>query len=67
MHGILATLKVGRGSQLTPVASPITLVPMRSGDAPAFGQIAPGHGAFAGYRALLQRTTEEQFALLLGG
>ncbi len=67
MHGILATLKVGRGSQLTPVAAPIALVPMRGGDAPAFGQIAPGHAAFAGYRSLLQRTTEEQFALLLGG
>lgn len=67
MHGILATLKVGRGSQLTPVASPIAFVPMRGAETPAFGQIAPGHAAYAGYRALLQRTTEEQFALLLGG
>jgi transcriptional regulator with XRE-family HTH domain len=67
MHGILATLKVGRGSQLTPVAAPIVLVPIRSGAmTPAFGQIAPGHAAFAGYKALLARTTAEDFAVLMG-
>ncbi len=31
MHGILATLRVGRGSQLTPVAAPIAFVPLREG------------------------------------
>lgn len=66
MHGILATLKVGRGSQLTPIASPIALVPMRSAAEPAFGQIAPGHAAYTSYRSLLQRTIDDQFALLLG-
>jgi len=67
MHGILATLKVGRGSQLTPVASPIVFVPIRTGGAaPAFGQIAPGHTAFAGYKALLVRTTADDFAVLMG-
>jgi transcriptional regulator with XRE-family HTH domain len=67
MHGILATLKVGRGSQLTPVAAPIVFVPIRPGAvAPVFGQIAPGHGAFAGYKALLARTTAEDFAVLMG-
>lgn len=68
MHGILATLKVGRGSHLTPVASPIVFVPMRPGEAMrAFGQIAPGHTAFDGYQALLRRTTSEDFAVLIGG
>jgi transcriptional regulator with XRE-family HTH domain len=67
MHGILATLKVGKGSQLMPVAAPIAFLPMRPGDAPAFGQIAPGHAAYEGYRALLRRTTDDQFALLIGG
>ncbi|MEZ5816478.1 MAG: helix-turn-helix transcriptional regulator [Hyphomicrobiaceae bacterium] len=67
MHGILATLRVGRGSQLTPVASPIAFVPIPDGKPlPAFGQIAPGHNAFEGYRALLRRTTAEDFAVLLG-
>jgi transcriptional regulator with XRE-family HTH domain len=67
MHGILATLKVGRGSQLTPVAAPIVFVPIRTGGvAPVFGQIAPGHTAFSGYKALLARTTAEDFAVLMG-
>ncbi len=68
MHGILATLKVGRGSQLTPVAAPIAFVPIRAGGvAPAFGQIAPGHPAFDGYKALLARTTAEDFAVMMVG
>lgn len=68
MHGILATLRAGRGSQLTPVAAPIALVPIRAaaGAAPAFGQIAPGHPSFASYRELLKRTTDDEFAVLMG-
>jgi transcriptional regulator with XRE-family HTH domain len=66
MHGVLSTLKVGRGSQLTPVAAPIALVPMRDGARPpVFGQIAPGHQAYDGYRALLRRTTDEGFVEML--
>ena len=66
MHGILATLKVGRGSQLTPVAAPIAMVPLRDGaPPPAFGQIAPGHAAFEGYRTLLGRTTADEFAVIM--
>lgn len=67
MHGILSTLRVGRGSQLTPVAAPIALVPVRNGlPAPAFGQIAPGHPLFANYRDLLKRTTDDEYAVLMG-
>ncbi|MEZ5857234.1 MAG: helix-turn-helix transcriptional regulator [Hyphomicrobiaceae bacterium] len=68
MHGVLTTLKVGRGSALTPVAAPIALVPMRAGaPAPAFGQIMPGHADYESYRAVLRRTTGEGFAELLVG
>ncbi|MGE0698815.1 MAG: multiprotein-bridging factor 1 family protein [Hyphomicrobiaceae bacterium] len=68
MHGILATLKVGRGSQLIPVAAPIVLVPIRAGALPpAFGQIAPGHAAFEAYRAMLKRTTSDEFAAVIDG
>ena len=68
MHGVLTTLKVGRGSALTPVASPIALVPLRDGALlPKFGQIVPGDGAFDGYRSLLKRTTGEGFAELFTG
>ena len=68
MHGILSTLRVGRGSQLTPVAAPIAFVPIRPGGAaPAFGAIARGHPAFEGYQSLIRRTTADEFAVLMQG
>jgi len=67
MHGILATLKVGRGSQLTPVAAPIAFVPMpEKRPPPTFGQIAPGHAAFDSYKELLRRTTADDFVVIMG-
>ncbi|MFV0295023.1 MAG: helix-turn-helix domain-containing protein [Hyphomicrobiaceae bacterium] len=65
MHGVLTTLKVGRGSALTPVAAPIALVPMREGAPQKFGQVAAGESAFATYDAILKRTTLEGFAELI--
>ena len=65
MHGILTTLMAGRGAHLTPISTPIVLVPLANLKAASFGQIGPGHAAFADYRARLKRTTEEQFALFL--
>jgi len=67
LHGILTTLQVGRGAQLTPVATPIVLVPLKSIAAPAFGRIKPGHPCYAPYRFHLKRTVEEPFALFLTG
>ena len=67
MHGILATLQVGRGAQLTPVATPIVLVPFRAVTKPAFGLIKPGHDCYAAYRGFLKRTVEEPFALFMTG
>jgi transcriptional regulator with XRE-family HTH domain len=65
MHGLLTTLQAGRGAQLIPVSTPIALVPLKRLQHAHFGQIVPGHAAYAGYRALLKRTVEEPFALLL--
>jgi transcriptional regulator with XRE-family HTH domain len=65
MHGILTTLQAGRGAQLIPVSTPIALVPLKRLERAHFGHIAPGHAAHAQYRALLRRTVEEPFALLL--
>jgi hypothetical protein len=65
MHGILTTLQVGRGAHLIPVATPIALVPLRRLAHVHFGRIHAGHGAHAQYRALLKRTLDEPFALLL--
>lgn len=65
MHGVLASLIAGRGAQLTPVATPIVLVPAARFKEPAFGRVSPGdamHGAYAEY---LRRTVEEPFALFI--
>jgi hypothetical protein len=67
LHGVLATLQVGRGSQLTPVATPIVLVPLKTLATPAFGLIKSGHHCHAAYRAFLKRTVDEPFALFMTG
>jgi transcriptional regulator with XRE-family HTH domain len=67
LHGILATLQVGRGSQLTPTATPIVLVPAKSVALPGFGLIKPGHECYAAYRGFLKRTVDEPFALFMTG
>lgn len=65
MHGVLTTLQAGRGAQLTPVATPLSLIPISGNGKPAFGRIAKGHPAYPEYSAHLRRTVEEPFALLL--
>lgn len=65
LHGILTTLQVGRGAQLTPVATPIVLAPFKTILSAEFGRIKQGHACYASYRGLLRRTVEEPFALLL--
>lgn len=65
MHGLLTTLQAGRGAHLSPVATPIVLVPLRKVTNPAFGRIAPGEARHAGYAQLLARTLDTGFATLL--
>lgn len=67
LHGILTTLQVGRGAHLTPVATPIVLVPMQTLTEPEFGRIKTGTPCYAPYRRLLKRTVDEPFALFLTG
>ena len=63
MHGILTTLLAGRGSQLTPIAAPIALIPMRAIKDPAFGRVIPKDAHYAAYRQYIQRTIDEPFAV----
>ncbi len=65
MHGLLATLISGRGSQLTPVAAPIALLPLDAASKVVFGRISQGQPDYARYRTLLRRTLDESFAVLL--
>jgi transcriptional regulator with XRE-family HTH domain len=67
MHGILTTLFSGRGAQLTPVAAPIALMPIEASSKHSFGRISQGQPDFARYRALLHRTLDDGFAMLMPG
>jgi transcriptional regulator with XRE-family HTH domain len=64
LYGLLATLKSGPGSNLTPAATPIALIPI-TGCTPTFGKVREGQSAFAGYRAHLDRATGQGFVSLL--
>ncbi|GEO98077.1 helix-turn-helix domain-containing protein [Methylobacterium haplocladii] len=65
MYGILTTLHSGRGSQLTPAACPLVLIPERSelaaGD--TYGRITAGHPAYAVCREALGRVSDDGYAL----
>jgi transcriptional regulator with XRE-family HTH domain len=67
MYGILTTLQVGRGAQLTPVAAPIALIPLRGLKDVLFGRVGPDNACYPLYRKYLKRTVDEPFALFLPG
>jgi transcriptional regulator with XRE-family HTH domain len=67
MYGILATLQVGRGAQLTPVAAPIAFIPMKDLKEVHFGRLGPSDSCYATYQSHLKRTVEEPFAIFLRG
>lgn len=64
LYGILTTLQVGKGSQLVPVACPVALMRYEGVTDPAIGLVAPGAPAHAGYRALLEAATEQDYVRL---
>ena len=61
MYGLLATLQVGSGSQLVPVACPIALVPLTQLPDAQFGLMAPGDAHEANYRAILDAALANDF------
>ena len=65
LYGVLATLQVGRGSALMPVAMPLALLPFRDSSTASFGRVSPGGRCFESYRAHLDRVTEADYARLL--
>jgi transcriptional regulator with XRE-family HTH domain len=67
MYGILTTLLAGRGSLLTPIASPIAFVPLQSIAKPTFGRVPPADPNHAIYGKHLKRTIEEPFAMFVPG
>jgi transcriptional regulator with XRE-family HTH domain len=67
MFGILTTLLAGRGSLLTPIATPIAYVPLKMIPNPALGRLSPEDPNYAVYRTYLRRTIDEPFAMFLPG
>jgi transcriptional regulator with XRE-family HTH domain len=68
MYGLLTTLQSGRGTQLTPVSTPIVLVPVKTFGADVqFGKIERGSEFHPRYNALIKRAMEEPFVLLMPG
>ncbi len=66
MYGLLTTLQSGRATQLTPVSTPVVLIPVKSfGEEPAFGKIEKSNRLFPRYKKLLARATEEPFVLMV--
>lgn len=61
LSGILLTLAAGEGAQLIPAAVPISLTPVREGDA-AVGVIRDGHECFEEYRDCVGRVTQRGYA-----
>jgi transcriptional regulator with XRE-family HTH domain len=66
MYGIITTLLSGRGSLLTPIAAPISYLPMKGVVAPTFGRVSPEDSNYDLYRKHLQRAIDEPFAMFLG-
>jgi len=66
MYGLLSTLQSGRGSHLTPVATPVVLAPVKNfGEDIEYGLIEPGFKSYERYKKLLKRSVDEPFVTLL--
>ena len=67
MFGVLTTLHAGRGTQLTPTAAPLALIPERGELASgAFGRITPDVPHYPAYRRHLHRIRADGYASFFG-
>ncbi|MEJ5019414.1 helix-turn-helix transcriptional regulator [Ochrobactrum vermis] len=67
MFGILTTLRAGQGAHLTPVATPLALVPMKQFADPSFGRVRHGDRSFADYSMVLSKTLDDGYAGFVAG
>lgn len=65
MRGLVTTLNKQK-AVLVPVSAPIVYLRKDSFDASAFGDIAPGHEHYDKYAALIEETTGQGYARLVG-
>jgi transcriptional regulator with XRE-family HTH domain len=66
MYGLITTLQSGRGTMLTPVSTPLVLVPIKgfAGDV-EFGKIDKSSACYERYRKYLRRAVDEPFVMLI--
>jgi transcriptional regulator with XRE-family HTH domain len=67
MYGILTTLHAGRGTQLTPAAAPLALLPERRVAEPRYGRITPQEPTYAAYHGHLERVRADGYATFFMG
>ena len=67
MFGLLTTLHAGRGTQLTPAAAPLALIPERCAADLDYGRITPEQPAYARYRPYLDRVRADGYAAFFTG
>lgn len=66
MYGLITTLQSGRGTLLTPVSTPLVLVPVKNFENEIqFGKVTAGSPVFERYQALLKRAVEEPFVMMV--
>ena len=66
LYGLLTTLQQGRGSQLTPTAAPLALVPLGAATAAGlvqYGRVSRTDRCFSGYRSHLERIEADGYVL----
>jgi transcriptional regulator with XRE-family HTH domain len=67
LFGVLATLQVGHGSQLVPVAAPVAMWKDDRPDEGAFGLVGPDSPYHGAYRERLMAATGEDYVRFYGG
>ena len=65
LYGLIATLQVGLGTQMFPVAAPIVYLPLAAlGPEPSLGMIEPDHPQHRHYARHLQRNLTQSYSRL---
>lgn len=67
MFGMLTTLRAGQGAHLTPVSTPMALVPIHTIEEPSFGRIQTGDVHFQRYATIIGQVLDDGYAAFVAG
>jgi len=62
MFGLLTTLRAGQGSHLTPVSTPLALLPISTFEKPSYGRVSTSDQNHAVYSSILSKPIAEKYA-----